>query len=113
MGMPPDSNPNSDPDANSDDVEREIAAQANAMKDQLRKDVASWSKARHDDTGGIPAGPAAPAVKPVSTKPTARTPRAAPAAAKPAVASGKPFRMSYSGSSTADYIKYMRDRGAK
>jgi hypothetical protein len=113
MGMPPDSNPSSDPDVNSDDVEREIAAQANAMKDQLRKDVASWSKARHDDTAGIPAGPTSPAPRPAPAKAAARTARAAPAAAKPVAASGKPFRMSYSGSSTADYIKYMRDRGAK
>ncbi|HTC07993.1 MAG TPA: hypothetical protein VK726_04375 [Acetobacteraceae bacterium] len=105
MAMPPDSDDT--------DAEREITAQANAMKDQLRKDVASWSKARHDGGPGLPEGPAAPAPKPATAKPVARTARPAPAAAKPPVASGKPFRMSYSGSSTADYIKYMRDRGAK
>lgn len=101
--------------SDSDDAdEREIAARANAMKDQLRKDVASWSKARHDGGAGLPEGPAAPAAKPATAKPAARAARSAPAAtAKPAAASGKPFRMSYSGSSTADYIKYMRDRGAK
>ena len=95
------------------DAEREIAAQANAMKDQLRKDVASWSKARHDGGAGIPEGPAAPASKQAPVKPVVRKAAPVPAAAKPAAASGKPFRMSYSGSSTTDYIKSMRDRGAK
>ena len=101
------------PSDSEDDSERKIAAQANAMKDQLRKDVASWSKARHEGGPGLPEGPAAPAPKPAAAKPVARAARPAPVAAKPAEASGKPFRMSYSGSSTKDYIKYMRDRGAK
>ena len=104
MAMPPDDDT---------EAERELAAQANAMKDQLRKDIASWSKARHDGGAGIPEGPAAPAAKQTAVKPAVRKAAPAPAAAKPAAASGKPFRMSYSGSSTTDYIKYMRDRGAK
>jgi anti-sigma factor RsiW len=101
------------PDSNDDDAEREIAAQAIAMKDQLRKDVAFWSKARHDGTTGLATTPDMPAPKPPAPKRVARAARPAAVAPKPADTSGKPFRMSYSGSSTAEYIKYMRDRGAK
>lgn len=94
--------------------EREIETRAKAMKDQLRKDVATWSKARHEGEGGLPLASAPPVPKRAPVKSAARAARAAPVpAAKPAEAPGKPFRMSYSGSSTADYIKYMRDRGAK
>jgi hypothetical protein len=98
-----------------DDAERDADAQADAMKAQLRKDVASWSKARGEASPRIAAEPSAPAVRQPSAKPVARPRNTKPAApvATPAGSSSKPYRMSYDGGTTADYIQYMIDRGAK
>ena len=95
----------------------ELAAerQADAMKDQLRKDVASWSSARHDSSArhvaefGAPITPQ-PAVQPVRK---AKTPKSAAPKAAPAEKGGKPFRMSYGGTTTADYVRYMLERGGR
>jgi len=90
--------------------------QADAMKDRLRKDVASWSAARSathsrdvaDASVPVPTPPPAPRpakrVKPL--KPVS------PDAATPADAARKPFRMSYDGVTEADYISYIIERGA-
>jgi hypothetical protein len=91
--------------------------QVDAMKDQLRKDVASWSAARSGasvrqaDEFSVPAVQVArqpsalPAKRVRRTKPM--TPEAKPSGEK------KPFSMSYDGVTQADYITYMIARGTR
>ena len=90
------STPSEDESANTD-------VAADAMKDQLRKDVASWREGRVAVARAI--------VPPT----TARMKRAKPvvAEAKPVTSEKKPFGMSYDGTSRADYIKLMISRGAR
>lgn len=99
------------PEGHDDQPDRD----ADAMRAQLRKDVKSWSKARNETSPREAAESSVPAVKPASSKPAtrAKTPKRAPPAAAPADAKSKPFSMSYDGSTTAEYIQYMIDRGAK
>jgi hypothetical protein len=90
--------------------------QADAMKAQLREDVASWSKARSDPSQQIVAEPDVPAAAQPSPQPVARPKaktRRAASAVKPASTGAQPFRMSYDGGTTAEYIQYMIDRGAR
>jgi hypothetical protein len=103
------------PEGQDDQPDRDADARADAMKAQLRKDVESWSKGRNETSLRDAVEPNAPAVKPPSPKPAARarTPKRAPPAAVPAGAKSKPYSMSYDGSTTAEYIQYMIDRGAK
>jgi hypothetical protein len=103
-----------------DEMDRDAQMQADAMKAQLRKDVVSWSKARAEETQLLTDSPMVPPVAPPAAKPAPAKSTAARAAKQAAAApkkaantAGKPFRMSYSGGTTADYIKYMLDRGAK
>ena len=106
---------------NESDPDREAGKQADAMKDQLRKDVASWSAARNatssrdaaEATVTAPAQPAAAQAGAARAAP--RVKRLKPVAAdvtKPAAAARKPFRMSYDGVTEADYISYIIERGA-
>jgi hypothetical protein len=98
------------------DPDREAGKEADAMKDRLRQDVASWSAAR-SATSGRDAAEAT--VRPAAARPRAAQPAArakpqkpmAPDAAKPADAAKKPFRMSYDGVTEADYISYIIERG--
>ncbi len=97
------------------DLEQGADRQADAMKAQLRKDVASWSKARNETPEQLIVEPSAQparqpsllsAAKPRKSKRTASAVQTAPL-------STKPFSMSYDGGTTADYIQYMIDRGAR
>jgi hypothetical protein len=100
------------PPGQDDHADEDAVAQAA----QLRKDVATWSRARNDTPPrDPPTGPSPPIVRQPSPKPAARArnSKRAPPAAPPADAKSKPFRMSYDGSTTAEYIQYMIDRGAK
>jgi hypothetical protein len=107
---------NNAPGNDETDEDRDAGKQADAMKDQLRKDVASWSAARSAtysrdaaDTS-LPVPPQPPAAKPA---PRARRVKpATPDVAKPADTARKPFRMSYDGVTEADYISYIIERGA-
>ena len=103
------------PEGQDNQPNRDADARADAMKAQLRKDVESWSRARNEASPRDAVEPSAPAVRPASPKPAtrARTPKRAPPAAVPAGAKSKPFSMSYDGSTSAEYIQYMIDRGAK
>jgi hypothetical protein len=107
MSMPP-GNDEIDPD-------RAAGDQADAMKDRLRKDVASWSAARSATRGRDAADASVPVpAKPASPQPTthAKRPKAtSPDAAKPANAVKKPFRMSYDGVTEAEYISSIIERG--
>jgi hypothetical protein len=89
---------------------------ADAMKDQLRKDVASWREGRSEGSSGRGATELSVAVARSIVPPTtARMKRAKPVAseAKPASTEKKPFGMSYDGTSRSDYIKLMISRGAR
>ncbi len=94
-----------------DKNDAETDRQADAMKDQLRKDVASWNALRTGE--GMP-----PAIKPAT--PAAKSPtRATRQKAKPAepapevVAEKKPFKMSYDGTTDRDYIAHRIKHGAR
>ena len=97
------------------DLEQGADRLADAMKAQLRKDVASWSKARNETSQQLVVEPTAPPARQPSLLSAAkpRKSKRAAAAAKPEPLGTKPFRMSYDGGSTADYIQYMIDRGAR
>ncbi len=88
---------------------------ADAMKDQLRKDVASWREGRSEGSGRGVTELSVAAARSIVPPTTARMKRAKPAAAevRPATTEKKPFGMSYDGTSRADYIKLMISRGAR
>lgn len=88
---------------------------ADSMKDQLQKDVASWREGRND-SDGRGATELNVAVRRSIVPPTnARMRRAKPSAPDAKIESGqnKPFGMSYDGTSRAEYIKLMIARGAR
>jgi hypothetical protein len=94
----------------------EADRQADAMKDQLRKDVASWSAARTGDAPGLATRAAPPTVKQAASAPAARATRqkAKPAeVAKSASTEKKPFKMSYDGTTDRDYIAQRIKLGAR
>jgi hypothetical protein len=98
------------------DADNDTGKQDDAMKDRLRKDVASWSAARsgthsRDAAEAVVAVPAQPAEAATAAR-AKRRKAVAPEVAKPADVAGKPFRMSYDGMSEADYISYIIQRGA-
>jgi len=98
-----------------DDSGRDADRQADAMKAQLRKDVASWSAARSENSGRNAAEAAVPVAKQAAPRPAAqaRKSKAAPAEVKTAGADKKPFSMSYDGVTTSEHIDYMITRGAR
>jgi hypothetical protein len=88
--------------------------QADAMKDQLRKDVASWSASRSGETADLAKSVVPPTRQ--QAAPSARVPRqrARPAEpAAPVVAEKKPFKMSYDGTTDKDYIAQRIKLGAR
>ena len=94
------------------DVDPEFDSKADAMKDQLRKDVASWSSARAGGEPGLATAAPPPAVK----QPAARATRQKAKPVEPAhAATGekKPFRMSYDGTTDRDYIAQRLKLGAR
>jgi len=98
------------------DMQRKADREADAMKAQLRKDVASWSAARNETSVRHEAERSVPVAKQPSPRPAAQARKskaAAPAAAKPAAEAKKPFAMSYDGVTTAEHIKYMIANGAR
>jgi hypothetical protein len=93
----------------------EAERQADAMKAQLSKDVASWSASRSDGAARQEASLAPPAAKPATPPPARRAkPKAAAVPVPPAAPAGKkPFGMSYDGVTQTDYIAYMIARGVR
>jgi hypothetical protein len=103
------------PDVGKDEEGAEAQRQADAMKDQLSQEVASWSKERRQQLGEGVSKPPQPAVQ-------RRSPRSAGEAGKssasprPATSAGarsKPFSMSYDGMTQAEYARYRRDLGSR
>jgi hypothetical protein len=101
----------SDPDPNQD--EPDLAA--DALKDQLRKDVASWREGRADGSSRQATELSVAVARAIVPPTTAKMKRAKPTPVEPAQAAGekKPFGMSYDGTSRAEYIKLMISRGAR
>ena len=106
-------NPSQVDDAQVDDAQVDVAA--DAMKHQLRKDVASWREGRSETSGRGATELSVAVARPLVPPTTARMKRAKPVAAevKPTSSEKKPFGMSYDGTSRADYIKLMISRGAR
>ena len=98
-----------------DPIQDEPDLAADAMKDQLRKDVASWREGRADGSGRqateLSVAVARTIVPPTNAKMKRAKP--APAESSPAGTGKKPFGMSYDGTSRPDYIKLMISRGAR
>jgi hypothetical protein len=97
-----------------DDQQDDTERQADAMKDQLRKDVASWAASRSGETAD-PAKAAAPPARQTAT-PAPRPPRQKAAPAEPTApiaAEKKPFKMSYDGTTDKDYIAQRSKLGAR
>jgi hypothetical protein len=94
--------------------DRDTDRQKQAMHDQLRKDVASWSATRSDE-----ATRSVEEFRVTATPPTTRrasraksAPSAAPAV-QPAAVVKKPFSMFYDGVTTKEHIAYRIARGAR
>jgi hypothetical protein len=103
-------------DFNPDSADVSAEDAADAMKDQLRKDVASWREGRTDGSSRQATDLSVAVTRSIVPPTTAKMKRAKPVATdvKPAADSGKkPFGMSYDGTSRADYIKLMISRGAR
>lgn len=98
-----------------DDEPTPVDHAADAMKDQLRKDVANWREGRSDASSRGATELSVAVARSIVPPTTARMKRAKPAAPemKSASAEKKPFGMSYDGTSRADYIKLMISRGAR
>jgi hypothetical protein len=98
------------------DADGDVGKAADAMKDQLKKDVASWSAARSASHSRDVADASVPVPpQPVVARPAVRAKRVKPPpaeAAQQANAPRKPFRMSYDGVTEQDYISYIIERGA-
>lgn len=98
-----------------DDEPTQVDDAANAMKDQLQKDVASWREGRSDGSSRSATELSVAVTRSIVPPTTAKMKRAKPVVAesKPATSEKKPFGMSYDGTSRADYIKLMISRGAR
>ena len=88
---------------------------ADAMKDQLRKDVASWREGRADGGTRGATELSVAVTRSIVPPTTARMKRAKPVTpeVRSATTEKKPFGMSYDGTSRQDYIKLMISRGAR
>lgn len=102
MSLPP---LNAMPQPESDD-------QADALKDQLRKDVASWREGRADGSSRQSTELSVAVAKPAPA-PRARRVKAVATEVPATSTKKKPFGMSYDGSTPADYISYRISRGAR
>lgn len=98
-------------DAANDEEAYEAERQANSMKDQLSKAVASWSKERREQSSETVVG----ASQPRSARPArgSKKSSAPPVAAKSGSGSPKPFSMSYEGMTQGEYTQYLLDRGSR
>ena len=103
------------PDSEKDEEEHGAERQATSMRDQLSKEVASWSKQRRQQPDEVVAAPKqAGAERPARrVAVAAKKPDASTVASKPAGAGSRPYSMSYDGQTQAEYIQYLRDRGLR
>jgi hypothetical protein len=101
--------------ADQDDTNPAADPAADAMKDQLRKDVASWREGRSDGSSREASELSVAVTRSIVPPTTAKMKRSKPVVieAQPVGAGKKPFGMSYDGTSRAEYIKLMIARGAR
>jgi hypothetical protein len=100
----------------SDHADGEADRQTDAMKIQLRKDVASWSAERSGASARQVAELGVPEPSQSSPQPAKRVKRTTPLPpdiSKATTGTKKPFTMSYDGVTEADYIAYMIARGTR
>jgi hypothetical protein len=104
-----------DPDFGKDEEEHEADRQTSSMRDQLSKEVASWSKERRQQTSDTTIEPARPANQRRSPRPAAeaKKPSVPPLAGTAENLRSKPFSMSYDGMTQAEYTRYLLDRGTR
>lgn len=104
-----------EPDIEKHEAELEAERQANSMKDQLSKEVASWSKERRQQSSESAVGPSAAVVQRRARRPAAQSNKSSPPPPpdKASNAQSKPFSMSYDGMTQAEYTQYRRDRGSR
>jgi len=104
-----------EPDVGMDEEGFEGEKQAASMQDQLSKEVASWSKERRQRSSEAVIRPTQPVTQRRSPRPAdeAKKVSSPPLAGKPAGARSKPFSVSYSGMTQAEYARYLRDRGSR
>jgi hypothetical protein len=104
----------SSPETGQDQPDADADREADAMKDQLRKDVASWNASRSGETADL-AKSVVPAPRPqAAPAPRAARQKARPAeVAAPVVTEKKPFKMSYDGTTDKDYIAQRIKLGAR
>ena len=102
-------------DVGKDEARHEIETQGTSMKDQLNKEVAYWSKGRGQQSSETATAPPQAIIKRRSPR-SAGEPKKAVApsnAGKAAGARTKPFSMSYDGTTAAEYIQYLLERGSR
>jgi hypothetical protein len=106
---------NAEPEFGRDEEGHEAERRANSMKDQLSKEVASWSKERKRQSSETVVRPLRPVVEQHSPRLAGERKKssAPPLAAKAVSARSKPFSMSYDGMTQAEYNQYLRDRGSR
>ena len=104
-----------EPDFGRDEEGHEGWRQATSMKDQLSKEVASWSKERRQQSNETIVGPSRPVIQRRSPKPAGepKKPSTPPVADKAGNARSKPYSMSYDGMTQTEYTQYLRDRGSR
>jgi hypothetical protein len=98
------------------DPERQADKQASEMKDQLRKEVATWNALRDETTARQATELTVATVAPRAASRPARASRAKAAAAPaPKTEAGpkKPFSMAFDGVTDAEHITYMIARGRR
>jgi cell division protein FtsN len=104
------------PEPGKDEESVETERDAASMQDQLSKEVASWSKERRERSGETVVAPAERVAQRRASRPAGEAKKAsAPpvAAAEPAGARSKPFKMSYGGMTQAEYTEYLRAQGSR
>jgi hypothetical protein len=104
-----------EPDFGKDEEEHEADRQTSSMRDQLSKEVASWSKERRQQTGETIIEPTRPANQRRSPRPAAeaKKPSVPPLAGNAGSGRSKPFSMSYDGMTQAEYTRYLLERGTR
>lgn len=101
------------PDNDDTDETREADRQADAMKANLREDVASWSAARHEASARQVAELVPAPVKPAAVRPSRAKPKVVAPVAQATPQPKKPFGMAYDGVTTAQHIQSMIDKGRR
>ena len=94
------------PETPGGDADPEATRQTDAMRAKLRQDVETWKARGAEPSEFIGQQPAPRAVK-RARKAVPAEPRQQPDPRS------TPFRMSYDGGTSAEYIQYMIDRGAR